>query len=273
MLPRWSGRSRRPGTWWWTWPISRPPIRSRPTCAGSGSAAVRCMCACWAPGTAPGPGRAGDLLHRAGVRHRHEEGLDRLVFLLDIRAADVGIPVSSLIDAEFGARQEAFRRRVQECGLVTQQFAEPFTLGALVERSLRELAEQHRRRDSGTDKRTQVPAVVVAGEIPQEPLGYQPRPDLLAALGEPGWGLRVVHALTGMRGGKTPWPRRTPGPSWRRAGGWWRGLTPRTPGWAAGGPGRGRGSAGPGRGRCAGGGPGGAPPAGSRPGPVPAGVR
>ena len=85
---------------------------------------------------------------------------------------------------EFGARQEAFRRRVRECGLVTQLFADPATLGQLVERSLRELAE--RRRDvSGRGHGGQVPAVVVAGEIPQEPLGFQPRPDLLAALDAP----------------------------------------------------------------------------------------
>ena len=46
----------------------------------------------------------------------------------------------------------------------------------------------------------------MAGEIPQEPLGFQPRADLLAALDAPGPGarVRVVHALTGMRGvGKT----------------------------------------------------------------------
>jgi hypothetical protein len=68
------------------------------------------------------------------------EGLARLVFLLDTDAADVGIPVSKLIDLEFGARQEAFRRRVQDSGLVTQTFAHPAALGQLVERSLRELA-------------------------------------------------------------------------------------------------------------------------------------
>ena len=133
-----------------------------------------------------------------------EAGLHRLVFLLDTDAADVGIPLSRLIDAEFGARQEAFRRRVREGGLVTQLFADPATLGQLVERSLRELAEQHRRDDSGSVRGGRVPAVVVAGEIPQEPLGFQQRPDLLALLDAPGGGPRVVHALTGMRGvGKT----------------------------------------------------------------------
>ena len=135
-----------------------------------------------------------------------EAGLPRLVFLLDTSAPDVGIPLSRLIDAESGTRQEAFRRRVQQGGLVTQVFADPATLGQLVERSLRELAEQHRRRDSDGDQSGPVRAVVVAGEIPQEPLGFQPRADLLAALDAPGPGsrVRVVHALTGMRGvGKT----------------------------------------------------------------------
>jgi Domain of unknown function (DUF4062) len=134
-----------------------------------------------------------------------EAGLNRLVFMLDTDAADVGIPPSKLIDLEFGARQEAFRRRVREAGLVTQEFTDPATLGQLVERSLRELAEP-RGRFGGGRQSGPVPAVVVAGEIPQEPLGFQPRADLLAALDAPEQGarVRVVHALTGMRGvGKT----------------------------------------------------------------------
>ena len=70
-----------------------------------------------------------------------EAGLDRLVFLLDTDADDVGIPPSALIDREFGDRQDAFRRRVRDSGLTTQSFASPDALGRLVERSLRELAD------------------------------------------------------------------------------------------------------------------------------------
>ena len=42
-----------------------------------------------------------------------EAGLPRLVFVLDTDAAAAGIPPSRLTDPESGARQEAFRRRVQ----------------------------------------------------------------------------------------------------------------------------------------------------------------
>ena len=58
-----------------------------------------------------------------------EAGLDRLVFLLDTDAADVGIPLSALIDREFGGRQDAFRRRVHDSGLTTRSFANPDALG------------------------------------------------------------------------------------------------------------------------------------------------
>ena len=86
-----------------------------------------------------------------------EAGLDRLVFLLDTDAADVGIPLSKLIDREFGARQDAFRRRVQDSGLTTQSFANPDRLGRLAERSLRDLAQTRARIGSGIQCE-QVPA-------------------------------------------------------------------------------------------------------------------
>jgi len=76
-----------------------------------------------------------------------EAGLDRLVFLLDTDATDVGIPPSRLIDLEFGARQEAFRRRTQDSRLLAQLFSDPSRLGQQVERSLRELAEKRQLRD------------------------------------------------------------------------------------------------------------------------------
>jgi SpoVK/Ycf46/Vps4 family AAA+-type ATPase len=70
-----------------------------------------------------------------------EAGLDRLVFLLDEGAVDLGIPPSRLIDHEFGDRQATFRRRVQDSGLTTRSFANPAELGQLVERSLRDLRQ------------------------------------------------------------------------------------------------------------------------------------
>ena len=81
-----------------------------------------------------------------------EAGLDRLVFLLDTGADDVGIPPSALIDREFGDRQDAFRRRVQDSGLTTQSFANPDALGQLVERSLRELAGARRGTGGGSGR-------------------------------------------------------------------------------------------------------------------------
>jgi len=86
-----------------------------------------------------------------------EAGLDRLVFLLDTEADDVGIPASRLMDREFGARQDTFRRRVQDSQLVTQSFASPAALQLLVGRSLRDLADTRARLVSGI-QREQVPA-------------------------------------------------------------------------------------------------------------------
>jgi hypothetical protein len=93
-----------------------------------------------------------------------EAGLDRLVFLLDTGAAGVGIPIPALLDREFGARQDAFRRRVLDSGLTTQLFANPDALGQLVERSLRDLADTRRRIGSGI-RREQVPTEPQQGRV------------------------------------------------------------------------------------------------------------
>jgi tetratricopeptide (TPR) repeat protein len=128
-------------------------------------------------------------------------GLPRLVFLLDTAAADVGIPLAELIDFKFGSQQEAFRRRVQASGLVTQSFASPDQLGRLVERSLRELADAS--RGSGP-----LPpgSVLRVWNIPARNPGFTGRDELLAAVrdrllaGEQA----VVQSLQGQAGvGKT----------------------------------------------------------------------
>jgi tetratricopeptide (TPR) repeat protein len=134
-----------------------------------------------------------------------EAGLDRLMFVLDTDADNLGIPASRLIDREFGDRQDAFRGRVRASGLVTGSFASPAGLGQLVERSLRDLARSRRGAGSGGGRGRVLPVVV--GDVPQEPAGFQPRADLLAELDAPPPGrgrVSVVHAVTGMRGvGKT----------------------------------------------------------------------
>ena len=127
--------------------------------------------------------------------------MDRLVFLLDVEAADVGIPVQALLDHESGARQEAFRRRVRDSGLVTGSFASPAALGQLVERSLRELA----RSRGGTGPR-QTGAGRRVWNIPARNPGFTGRDGLLAAVRERmlGGDRAVVQALHGMGGvGKT----------------------------------------------------------------------
>ena len=129
-----------------------------------------------------------------------EATLDRLVFLLDTDAADVGIPVRALIDQEFAARQEAFRCRVRDSGLITGVFASPAELGQLVERSLRGLA--------GRDGRRAVQTASLPVRLAPRPVFMAGREGLLAELdarltaSEP-QGPRLV-ALCGLGGaGKT----------------------------------------------------------------------
>ncbi len=124
-------------------------------------------------------------------------GLPRLVFVLDTSAADVGIPLDQLMDLEFGAQQEAFRRQVQASGLVTQSYAGPDQLGRLVERSLRELAAV--RRDPDPQRNT-------LWNVPARNPGFTGRDELLAAARDAlvAGDRTVVQALQGMGGvGKT----------------------------------------------------------------------
>jgi len=128
-----------------------------------------------------------------------EAGLPRLVFVLDISAADAGIPPSGLIDLEFGARQEAFRHRIRDSGLVAGSFASPAGLGQLVERSLRELAARHPE----TRARERMRPVL---NVPARNPGFTGREGLLAAVRERlvAGDRAVVEALAGMGGvGKT----------------------------------------------------------------------
>jgi hypothetical protein len=128
-------------------------------------------------------------------------GLPRLMFILDTDAADVGIPLTQLIDHAFGIRQEAFRSRVQASGLVAQSFASPDQLGRLVERSLRELAAA--RQSAGP-----LPpgSVLRVWNIPARNPGFTGRDQLLAAVRDrlAAGDRAVVQALHGMGGvGKT----------------------------------------------------------------------
>ena len=140
-----------------------------------------------------------------------EAGLERLVFLLDTDADDVGIPPSALIDREFGGRQDAFRRRVQDSGVLTQSFADPATLGHLVERSL-----QNHAKTTGASYLDRVayygssfrPASwpLRIGVVPGEADNYQPRltiKDFDAAM-IPDGSAASCHVLSGTGGvGKT----------------------------------------------------------------------
>ena len=132
-----------------------------------------------------------------------EAGLDRLMFLLDTGAANVGIPLSGLIDREFGARQDAFRGRVRDSGLITQSFANPDELRRLVEKSLRDLAAA-----KGPERPVPRPpgSLPRVWNLPARNPAFTGRDELLVAVRERllAGDTAVVQAFQGMGGvGKT----------------------------------------------------------------------
>jgi hypothetical protein len=77
------------------------------------------------------------------------------------------------------------------------------------------------------DRPGAVTGPVVVGDVPQEPAAFQPRAGLMESLEGQGTGrVRVVFAVTGLRGARPRLRRRTRGAGWLRGGGWWPGWTP-----------------------------------------------
>lgn len=72
-------------------------------------------------------------------------GIPRLVFVVDTRSKKLEMPAEALVDLDYGQRQAAFLRRVNDCGLMVQRFCNPDHLGLLVERSLRTLEQRSSR--------------------------------------------------------------------------------------------------------------------------------
>jgi hypothetical protein len=71
-------------------------------------------------------------------------GLPRLVFVLD-RTKKIDIPAEVLLDREYGHRQDAFLKRVENGGVIVKYFSNPDDLARLLERSLRALADNERQ--------------------------------------------------------------------------------------------------------------------------------
>jgi hypothetical protein len=76
--------------------------------------------------------------------HATASGIPRLIFIIDTSSTELGLPPDALLDLDHGQRQLAFLQRVRNSGLIAKPFRNPEDLKALVERSLRELADSMR---------------------------------------------------------------------------------------------------------------------------------
>ena len=84
-----------------------------------------------------------------------EQGLARLVFLLDEDAV-LPLPRSYLSDPQYEDRQQAFRARVMNAGIIVQRVGSPDQLETLLYQSLKELPRQTEQRiQSGLDRERQ----------------------------------------------------------------------------------------------------------------------
>ena len=112
-----------------------------------------------------------------------EAGMPCLVFLL---GEDAEGPRALLVDEEHGARQEAFRRRINDAGVTTATFTDPHQLETLVYQALRE----HPPPPSSTA------TDATAWNVPAQTVDVTGRDDLLAALGRTlaDSGRAVAHA-------------------------------------------------------------------------------
>ena len=88
-----------------------------------------------------------------------EAGIPRLMFIMDMDADDLGIPLRELLDRQYGDRQDAFRARLEG---MAQRFTGPDQLALLVFHSLQhekdEQAEKARQRMAEKIERERQPA-------------------------------------------------------------------------------------------------------------------
>jgi hypothetical protein len=101
-------------------------------------------------------------------------GLPRLVFLLDERAPGLPLPRDWLVDERYGDRQQAFRQRLQDSGLLVQRVASPEQLELVLYQALRDIRSD--ADDGAGPVRRQVPHF----SVPAVPAQFVARPQLLA---------------------------------------------------------------------------------------------